>query len=237
MSPCLLVLDNIETMFTPWSLKHFLHESDAQNNGILILATVTSEDNNLSNIMPGINRFDRIYAFSRPSEADRQSFAQQWRRRLGSAIPIRLPQSFDAAFARETEGFNYVSLKEVILAAAMSIAHEDGKLNGYSGDHEQALEDIQVWKAVQKEIQTLRHMPEMQSHPSAERMNGDSGSVAQSFQESPFREVSHIEGSATSDANKTQYLSNGDDYLDTDFQHAPLITDDGWFLGCHACAH
>lgn len=65
MSPCLLVLEDIETIVNPGTRSYFFNEVDGleNNNGILMVAST----NYLNRLDPGLanrpSRFDRKYLF------------------------------------------------------------------------------------------------------------------------------------------------------------------------------
>lgn len=72
MTPCLLVLEDIDTIVTPVTRSYFFNEVDGleNNDGILMIATT----NHLDLLDPGLSkrpsRFDRKYLFPQPNKVD-----------------------------------------------------------------------------------------------------------------------------------------------------------------------
>lgn len=72
MTPCLLVLEDIDTIVTPMTRSYYFNEVDGleNNDGILMIATT----NHLDQLDPGLSkrpsRFDRKYLFPQPNKVD-----------------------------------------------------------------------------------------------------------------------------------------------------------------------
>lgn len=78
MAPCLLVLEDIDTIVTKNTRSYFFNEVDGleNNDGILMIATT----NHLDELDPGLSkrpsRFDRKYLFPLPDKGERIQYGK-----------------------------------------------------------------------------------------------------------------------------------------------------------------
>jgi SpoVK/Ycf46/Vps4 family AAA+-type ATPase len=81
MTPCLLVLEDVDTIVTKQSRSYFFNEVDGleNNDGILMIATT----NHLDELDPGLSkrpsRFDRKYLFPLPDKGERAQYGMEFR--------------------------------------------------------------------------------------------------------------------------------------------------------------
>ena len=79
MTPCMLILEDIDTIVTNNTRSYFFNEVDGleNNDGILMIATT----NHLDKLDPGLSkrpsRFDRKYLFPLPNKSERAQYGRQ----------------------------------------------------------------------------------------------------------------------------------------------------------------
>ncbi len=119
VAPCLLVLEDLDTLVNDDNRAFFLNELDgfASNDGIMIIATTNHPSELDPAIMDRPSRFDRKYHFNLPGTAQRRAYLAMWNARLQD--DLRLSDEGLAQVARATHGFSYAYLKELVLSAMM----------------------------------------------------------------------------------------------------------------------
>ncbi|KAJ7367073.1 P-loop containing nucleoside triphosphate hydrolase protein [Mycena albidolilacea] len=133
-APCLLVLEDLDSLIVDRTRTFFLNEMDgfARNHGILILAS----SNHPTRIEPAIrrpSRFDVVYLFEPPSFQLRCEYATKCLRKIHTlGKDTDLPSFKDLeglakAIAEETEGFSYAYMKELFLGFLLHFAHSGGE--------------------------------------------------------------------------------------------------------------
>ncbi|CAF9904917.1 MAG: hypothetical protein ALECFALPRED_010635 [Alectoria fallacina] len=142
-APCLLIFEDIDTIFTPNSRSYFLNEVDGleNNDGTFMVAST----NHLDQLDPGLSgrpsRFDRNNLFPLPSEAER-------REKLKNRPSISFPKKLSSAIASITQDFSFAYLKEAFVSTLLAITwnrSEDGVRGG--GDEEGGdLDDYELWR-------------------------------------------------------------------------------------------
>lgn len=104
MTPCLLVLEDVDTIVTQSTRSYFFNEVDGleNNDGILMIATT----NHLDELDPGLSkrpsRFDRKYLFPLPDKGERAQYGKIIMVPSGS-FHVRLT-SGSAILAKQTQG-------------------------------------------------------------------------------------------------------------------------------------
>ncbi len=118
-APCILVLEDLDSLITPQSRSFFLNELDgfASNAGIVTLATTNHPERLDASILDRPSRFDRKYPFDLPELAERQAYIAMWNNSLQPAL--RLSVEAVARVAEATEGFSFAYLKELFLSSMM----------------------------------------------------------------------------------------------------------------------
>lgn len=162
MTPCMLVLEDIDTIVTQSTRSYFFNEVDGleNNDGILMIATT----NHLDQLDPGLSkrpsRFDRKYLFPLPDKAERALYAQYWRNKLKSKKSIEFPGKLCDAIADITDDFSFAYLKEAFVATLLELArsHGDGdeELSEDDPDDEDPLDKYEFWRAFKAQVKILR---------------------------------------------------------------------------------
>ncbi|RYG38156.1 ATP-binding protein [bacterium] len=118
-APCLLVLEDLDTLVTSQNRSFLLNEMDgfASNAGILTIGTA----NNPEKLDPALaerpSRFDRRYYFSRPAFSERERYLQLFTDRLEPALQLG---DSAAEVAEVTDGYSFAYLKELVLSGMMA---------------------------------------------------------------------------------------------------------------------
>jgi hypothetical protein len=128
-APCVLVLEDLDTLVTAENRSVILNELDgfAGNDGILTLATTNYPERLDPAILDRPSRFDRKYHFDLPASGERAAFIADWNTRLSNELRLS-PEGINAA-AAATEGFSFAYLKELMISATMAWmnqSHADG---------------------------------------------------------------------------------------------------------------
>ncbi|HTQ11882.1 MAG TPA: ATP-binding protein [Fimbriimonadaceae bacterium] len=119
-APCLLVLEDLDTLIDKDNLSFFLNEMDgfASNHGILTVATTNHPEKLDPAILDRPSRFDRKITFSLPDKGLRRRFLE-----LANAKyepDLRLSDAEVEKVAGRTKGFSFAYLKELGLSAMMA---------------------------------------------------------------------------------------------------------------------
>lgn len=116
-TPCLLVLEDLDSIIDNSNRSFFLNELDgfAANTGIVVLATTNHPERLDPAILERPSRFDRKYAFPLPEASERAAYLSLWNERAEPAL--RLSEDGISALTVATEGFSYAYLKELWLSS------------------------------------------------------------------------------------------------------------------------
>ncbi|KAH7132045.1 P-loop containing nucleoside triphosphate hydrolase protein [Dendryphion nanum] len=165
MSPCMLVLEDIDTIVTNSTRSYFFNEVDGleNNDGILMIATT----NHLDKLDPGLSkrpsRFDRKYLFPLPDKGERSLYAQYWRKKLQNKKEIDFPSKLCDAIADITEDFSFAYLKEAFVATLLDLARnredesDDENDDATSGeDEDDPLDKYEFWRTFKAQVKILR---------------------------------------------------------------------------------
>ncbi len=119
LAPCVLVLEDLDSLVTPETRSYFLNELDgfALNEGILTLATTNHPERLDPAILDRPSRFDRKYPFDLPGLPERRHYIEHWNASLKPAL--QLSESGCLAAAELTEDFSFAYLKELFLSSMM----------------------------------------------------------------------------------------------------------------------
>ena len=142
MAPCLLILEDIDTIVNGSNRSYFFNEVDglANNNGIMTIATT----NHLEWLDPGLSqrpsRFDRKYLFPLPTEDERALYCQFWRTKIQNLkSPPDFPEKLCAAIASITDRFTFAYLQEAFVATLLAIARkrlDEGLMDNVDDDND-----------------------------------------------------------------------------------------------------
>jgi hypothetical protein len=118
-SPCLLVLEDLDSLVSAENRSFFLNEMDgfAANLGILTIATTNHPGKLDPAILDRPSRFDRKYHFGLPARPERLAYIARWNQSLEPESRISLAGENLAADG--TEGFSFAYLKELFLSSLM----------------------------------------------------------------------------------------------------------------------
>ena len=160
-SPCLLILEDIDTIVTEQTRSYFFNEVDGleNNDGIMMVAST----NHLDRLDPGLSsrpsRFDRKYLFPSPNKDERILYCEYWRNKLKGKPLVDFPKKLCAPIAGLTDDFSFAYLKEAFVATLLAIAvsHSDPDHNA-SGDDDSDddLDQYELWREMKKQVKFLR---------------------------------------------------------------------------------
>lgn len=116
-TPCVLVLEDLDSMIGDNNRAFFLNELDGfhSNTGIVVLATTNHPEKLDSSILDRPSRFDRKYYFQLPADAERHAFIVRWNCELQSEM--RVTEKGTARLAAETQDFSFAYLKELLVSS------------------------------------------------------------------------------------------------------------------------
>ncbi|KAH7312793.1 P-loop containing nucleoside triphosphate hydrolase protein [Rhexocercosporidium sp. MPI-PUGE-AT-0058] len=167
MSPCLLVLEDIDTIVTAQTRSYFFNEVDGleNNDGIMMVAST----NHMDRLDPGLSkrpsRFDRKYLFPLPNREERVQYAQFWRQKLKPNSDVNFPEALVEPIADITHEFSFAYMQEAFVSSLLEIAHRhddddegedagDRLLGGGGGDED--LEKYELWTVMKEQVKMLR---------------------------------------------------------------------------------
>src|SRR5262249_30867102 len=129
-TPCVLVLEDLDSLVSGQNRTFFLNELDgfAANAGIVTLATCNHPEQLDPAILDRPSRFDRKYHFDLPETPERLAYIALWNAGLQPAL--RLDDVGMEEIAGLTEGFSFAYLKELYLSSMMRWIHtrEEGEM-------------------------------------------------------------------------------------------------------------
>jgi AAA+ superfamily predicted ATPase len=115
-APCVLVLEDLDSLITDANRSYFLNEMDgfALNAGIVTLGTTNHPERLDPAIVERPSRFDRKYHFGLPASAERAAYLRRWSESWKPEM--RLSEQGLARIAELTSGFSFAYLKELALS-------------------------------------------------------------------------------------------------------------------------
>jgi SpoVK/Ycf46/Vps4 family AAA+-type ATPase len=128
-TPCLVVMEDVDSMIDDKNRAFFLNELDgfSANTGVVVLATTNHPERLDSSILDRPSRFDRKYYFALPAAFERESYMATWN---GNLQPqLRISATTAAEVVGRTEGFSFAYLKELVLSAMMQWMAGDGSVS------------------------------------------------------------------------------------------------------------
>ncbi len=119
VAPCLLVLEDLDSMVDDKSRSSFLNELDGfeTNTGVVVLGTTNYPERLDPAILDRPSRFDRKYYFDLPREVERSSYVTAWDKEL--QVELRLSEEVVREVVQLTEGFSFAYMKELFLSSLM----------------------------------------------------------------------------------------------------------------------
>jgi hypothetical protein len=124
LAPCLMVLEDLDTLVTPEARSFFLNELDgfAANAGILTIGSTNHPEKLDPAIVDRPSRFDRKYHFELPELSERRRYLEQWNTKLKGELACTSSDLDGVAAA--TAGFSFAYLKELMAASLMRFASQ-----------------------------------------------------------------------------------------------------------------
>ncbi|CAI6336062.1 unnamed protein product [Periconia digitata] len=155
------------------------------NDGILMVGSTNHLDRLDPGISKRPSRFDRKYYFPDPDYDQRVQYAQFWQSKLSNSHDLEFPDALCPAVARITDKFSFAYMQEAFVASLLAIAVGDSstadqqrwagphdplakpsngpQFSGSYGLHHASgggddgdLEDLVLWKELQKQVAILR---------------------------------------------------------------------------------
>ena len=127
-TPCIVVLEDLDSMIDDKSRAFFLNELDGfeTNTGVVVLATTNHPERLDSAILNRPSRFDRKYYFNLPAAAERSAYVAVWNTQLRPEL--RVSDDGATQIVKQTEGFSFAYLKELFLSSMMQWMATDGSV-------------------------------------------------------------------------------------------------------------
>jgi AAA+ superfamily predicted ATPase len=118
-APCILILEDIDSLVDDENRSFFLNELDgfAANEGIVILATTNHPERIDSAILNRPSRFDRKYHFELPALTERIAYISLWNNKIQPTMC--LSDAVVTQISEMTDGFSFAYLKELFLSSMM----------------------------------------------------------------------------------------------------------------------
>lgn len=118
-APCVLVLEDLDSLLTEQNRSFFLNELDgfAANEGIITIASTNHPERLDVAILERPSRFDRKYYFDMPDTTHRREYLRMWSKTLKNGATLDEEQI--VRVAEVTEGFTFAYLKELFLSSLM----------------------------------------------------------------------------------------------------------------------
>lgn len=129
VAPCLVVLEDLDSMIDDKSRAFLLNELDGfrPNTGVVVLATTNHPENLDAAILDRPSRFDRKYYFTLPSDAERFSYIRKWNEGLQPEMHINKAVAIEVV--ERIEGFSFAYLKELLVASMMEWVSGGGSVS------------------------------------------------------------------------------------------------------------
>lgn len=119
-APCVLVMEDLDTLVDNKNLSYFLNEMDdfAANQGILTVATTNHPEKLDVALLERPSRFDRKITFGLPAQPERREFLARSNARQEQ--DLQMSEGDLDRIADLTEGFSFAYLKELTLSGTMA---------------------------------------------------------------------------------------------------------------------
>ena len=169
MAPCVLVLEDLDSLVTGTTRSYFLNEVDGleDNNGILMIGST----NHLERLDAGISkrpsRFDRKYHFKVPDLGLRRRHCEMWRGKLEENGDVEFGAEVVEMVARMTEGFSFAYLKELLVQSLLAMARRHAKMVAENA-HQEAVESGGVHSIDEKGLDDDGVPEDLRSNPFAQ---------------------------------------------------------------------
>ncbi|KAK0866472.1 hypothetical protein LTS02_004793 [Friedmanniomyces endolithicus] len=222
LSPCMLILEDVETIVTLQTRSYFFNEMDGleNNDGIFVVAST----NFLDRLDPGLSkrpsRFDRKYLFPLPNEHERTLYCEYWRHKLSHNAAIVFPAKLAPAMSRITPGFSFAFLQECFVATLLILARgEDDAyvVRGGGEDEAEGLEKYELWRVLRGQADILRKEVEGEEGRDQQQQQYAPLALASITGEDQFGTYPVLGGGPTADSyarlHDEQWRGRGDEVL------------------------
>ncbi|KAG9018836.1 hypothetical protein FRB90_009123 [Tulasnella sp. 427] len=124
MSPCIVILEDLDSLINDGNRSFFLNEIDGLqgNDGLLIIGTTNHFDKLDPALSKRPSRFDRKFNFAAPTRDERIQYAHYWQNKLKDNEAVSFPESLVEEIADLTDGFSFAYIKEAMVSSLVIIA-------------------------------------------------------------------------------------------------------------------
>ncbi|KAL8977423.1 MAG: hypothetical protein Q9205_006772 [Flavoplaca limonia] len=124
-APCLLVLEDIDSLVSDKVKSFFLNEIDGLegNDGVMMIGSTNYLDRLDAGIAKRPSRFDRRYHFALPALSERTRYCDFWRLKLAATTLMQLQPEMSKEIAKITEGFSFAYLQEALVTGLLGLVH------------------------------------------------------------------------------------------------------------------
>ena len=124
--PCVLVLEDLDSMIDEDNRAFFLNELDGfhPNTGVVVLATTNHPEKLDSSILDRPSRFDRKYYFHLPADVERRAYVARWNCELQPEM--RITDDSAERVVCETHDFSFAYLKELFVTSMVQWVSSGG---------------------------------------------------------------------------------------------------------------
>ncbi|GME28395.1 ATPase AAA+ type core [Neofusicoccum parvum] len=135
MSPCLLVLEDIDTIVTEQSRSYFFNEVDglASNDGILMIASTNhrlTASTSSRYLQRQVIELGMLDGCADELQEERVLYCEFWKNKLKGKKSIEFPDKLCPAIADITDGFSFAYLQEAFVATLLELARSgDDNMN------------------------------------------------------------------------------------------------------------
>ncbi|EKM51030.1 uncharacterized protein PHACADRAFT_187641 [Phanerochaete carnosa HHB-10118-sp] len=172
-APCILILEDLDSMLVAEARSFFLNEIDglADNEGILTIATTNHPERIDDAILNRPSRFDVKYNFSLPEPHLRKAFAIKWLAKVNAmsehtGVTFEKPDETADAIAAKTEGWSYAFLKELFVSFLLRMAHDSSlRQTGAEVPEEESIEALLMKQVDQLAKQIIKTKEDAAASP------------------------------------------------------------------------
>jgi hypothetical protein len=125
-APCLLCLEDLDSLVTDEVRSTFLNELDGMEEdyrGVLTVATTNHPERLDAALLHRPSRFDYRFEFPLPDEAGRRTFIHRWTDRLARLGYLESPGPAVEEVVRRSRGMSPAYLKRVLISVALRMHH------------------------------------------------------------------------------------------------------------------
>ncbi|KAL9626187.1 MAG: hypothetical protein Q9204_007510, partial [Flavoplaca sp. TL-2023a] len=160
-APCLLVLEDIDSLVSDKVKSFFLNEIDGLegNDGVMMIGSTNYLDRLDAGIAKRPSRFDRKYHFALPALPERTRYCDFWRLKLAKTTSMQLRPEMLSAIAKITEGFSFAYLQEALVTGLLGLVYTQRSDSSSMERYDVLSTDIAsnpIFQAIKKQVEILR---------------------------------------------------------------------------------